>query len=177
MGANRAAVQAATAKALTDIDAAMGIVKDSEEAARRKAEEEAKAKNKKVVGGFEDKIDEAANDITDARDEFSQIPQAIKDLSTELADLMQKMAEAARNGDKVGIVQNAKLIAAVVKKIQKETKEYGKNPKFGEGVVVGCQALGNFSVQAATTGFDPEAEAQLVSCCEGMASSMRSTLF
>ena len=114
-----------------------------------------------------------------------QIPQAIKDLSTELADLMQKMAEAARNGDKVGIVQNAKLIAAVVKKIQKETKEYGKNPKFGEGVVVGCQALGNFSVQlkilasvkAATSGFDPEVRLSFGGLARAQASAASDRIF
>jgi len=137
---------------------------------------------------FEDEIDDAALDIQEAVDEYAHVPQEIRDLALMLAELMRKLAECARTGDRAGIISTSKQIADIIKKIQAFAKPYGdscKDPKLADTVFVGVGAMGNFgtqlkilaAVKAGGQGRDPAAENQLVACCEGISSSLRQTLF
>ena len=58
------------------------------------------ANKQKKARTFEDKIDAAADNIRDAADEYSLLPKQLKELSTKLADLMAKLAQCARDGDR-----------------------------------------------------------------------------
>jgi len=142
----------------------------------------------KTARTFEDKIDNAANDIRDARDEFNMLPAELKALSGELADLMHKLAQCARTGDRNGIIETSRKIAEVVKAIKLQTKTLGdtcRDPRLKDNILTAATAMTNFgtqlkilaSVKAASVGKDPAAENQLVSCCEGIASSVRTAMF
>ena len=123
-------------------------------------------------------------DIQEAVDEFAGVPEEMRDLALKLADLMRRLAEAARQGDKVGMIEITKEISVVVKQIMAFAKPYAVNctdATLADTIHVGNNALGNFSTQlkilsavkAASQGRDPTAESQLVACCGASRSRTR----
>jgi len=166
-----AAVTESTDKTVKDIDETMGKIRDA-----------------LAPKTFEDAIDDAAMDIQEAADEFASVPGEMKDLALELAELMRKLAEAARTGDRQAIIQHSKAISDIIKKIIAFAKPFAlscRDPKLADVILVATQAIGNFgtqlkilsSVKASSRGPDPAAENQMVCICEGISNSMRQSLY
>jgi hypothetical protein len=166
-----AGVKESTDKTIKDIDETMGKIRDA-----------------LAPKTFEDAIDDAAMDIQEAADEFAAVPGEMKELALELAELMRKLAEAARTGDRQGIIQHSKAISDIIKKIIAFAKPFAlscRDPKLADVILVATQAIGNFgtqlkilsSVKASSRGPDPAAENQMVCICEGISNSMRQSLY
>lgn len=118
---------------------------------------------------FDEEIDEAALEIEEAADEFAKVPPAFRDLALSLAELMKKLADAAREGDREGIITHSRAIADVVKKMQAIAKPYVKTCKdarLADTIAVAQTAGGSFATQlkilagvkAASVGRDAAAE-------------------
>jgi len=143
---------------------------------------------------FDEEIAEAAVDIQEAVDEYSLVPKELKDYGSRLAELMAKLAEAARNGDREAIITISREIKDLVKKVRQFAVPLAgqcADPVLADQIRTAAQAIGSFgtqlsiiaSVKAASLGSSGDdndnqaAEEQLVRCAEGIASSMRQTLF
>jgi hypothetical protein len=159
------------------IDGAVATVRTIDGAAARKA-----------PATFEDRIDEAGRDIRDGADEFHLLPKPLKDLATELADLIIKLADCARKGDRQGMIEVARQIDGVVKRIKTECRTLANNcrdPQLKDNILTAANAMTNFgtqlkivaAVKAAGVGKDPTAENQLVACCQGISTSTRTALY
>eukprot|EP01092_Planopodium_desertum_P004534 TRINITY_DN1958_c0_g2_i1.p1 TRINITY_DN1958_c0_g2~~TRINITY_DN1958_c0_g2_i1.p1 ORF type:complete len:226 (-),score=84.84 TRINITY_DN1958_c0_g2_i1:58-711(-) len=137
---------------------------------------------------FEDLIEEAADEISMFALNYA-VSDEIVGLAKELADAMAALADAARRCDRKAIIELARKIAELVKKIAvftNDIKSKCKDASLRKDIEVPTAALINFSVQlkiiasvkAATigTGSDPTAESQLVACAQGISTGMKQSL-
>jgi hypothetical protein len=104
-------------------------------------------------------------------------------LSKRIADEMEKLARAAKDGDKKAMIEAARRIAALAVDIVKEAHASAaqvRDPTLKNQIILPAQAAKNMSVQlkiiasvkAATDDDDPAAKAQLVTCCRTIANDL-----
>lgn len=86
------------------------------------------------------------------------------------------------------VIARTQKIAEVIKKIREQTKALGescRDAQLKESILTASTAMSNFgtqlkilaAVKAASVGKDAAAENQLLTCCEGIATSVRAAMF
>jgi len=109
--------------------------------------------------------------------------QELLDIAKQIAEEMEKLSVAARNNDKKEMITAARNIAAMVAKIQTtgtQVADRCSDPKLKERLLNLCRVPKNFAVQLkiisavkATSGeTGGSAEAQLITCAQGVANSV-----
>jgi len=176
-------------------DAAQQMKKQQEE--KRKKEQAAaaskqnKEKSEYRADGSRDEIMVAAHTVSNATRNASTpvIPEQrhLLDLAASVAAEMELLSIAAQNNSKKDMIASARKIADMIAKVQSFANDIASkctDTKLREALLSVCKVPKNFAVQLkiisavkATSGDDdPTAEAQLVTCAQGLANSVIQTV-
>jgi len=139
--------------------------------------------------GTRDQIMAASHSITDALKNSQPLiieHKNLLDIANSIAMEMEVLSLAARNKSKKDMIASARKIASMISKIQEFSNEIARkctDPRLRQELLAICRVPSNFSVQLKiisavkdTTGDDPSAELQLVTCATGLANSVIQTV-